>query len=166
MTAEATVTPSLDPSPTPEQRLSALGIELPPVRPPAGTFVHAVRSGSMLYVGGQVPFRADGTLTFGRLGDDLDTAAGYAAARDSAMVALAAMRAELGSLDSVRRIVRVYGVVNCTPDFREHTLVVNGASDLFVAVFGDAGQHARLAVGVNSLPWNIALEIEVTAEVA
>lgn len=158
--------PTLDPSHTPEQRLAALGIDLPPLRPPAGTFVHAVRSGSMLYLGGHVPFRADGTLAFGRLGEDLTTAAGYDAARDAATVALATMRAELGTLDAVRRIVRLYGVVNATPGFREHTLVINGASDLLVAIFGDAGQHARLAVGVSSLPWNLALEIELTIEVA
>ena len=153
------------PGGTAEERIAALGIVLLEVRPPAGTFVHAVRSGSMLYFGGSVPIRADGSVVFGRLGDDLDTAAGCAAARDAALVALAAMRAELGSLDRVRRIVRLYGVVNCTAEFREHTLVINGASDLLVEVFGDAGRHARLAVGVNSLPWNIALEVEVTAEV-
>ncbi len=151
---------------SPEERIVALGLELPPVRPPAGTFVHAVRSGSMLYLGGSVPIRGDGAVVFGRLGEDLDTAAGYAAARDAALVALAAVRAELGSLDRVRKIVRVYVVINCTPDFREHTLVANGASDLLVEIFAGAGQHARLAVGVNSLPWNIALEIELTAEVA
>ena len=150
---------------TASERLAALGIALPPVRPPAGPFVHVVRDGSMLYVGGQIPLRADGTVVFGRLGDELDTQAGYEAARAAALLALAVMRDELASLDRVRRIVRMYGVVNSTPDFREHTLVMNGASDVLVAVFGDAGQHARLAVGVSSLPWNIALEIELTVAI-
>jgi enamine deaminase RidA (YjgF/YER057c/UK114 family) len=111
-----------------------------------------------------VPFRADGSVVMGKLGRDLDTTAGYEAARRAGLGALATLAAELGSLDHVRRIVRVLGTVNATPEFIEHTQVVNGASDLFVEVFGDAGRHARLAVGVASLPYDIALEIEVIAE--
>lgn len=150
---------------TPTARLAALDLALPPTPPTAGSYVNAVRSGSLLFLAGHVPMRADGSVIFGKLGSELTTADGYDAARIAALGALATMLEALGSLDHVRRIVRVFGVVNATPDFTEHTAVVNGASDLFGAVFGAAGAHARLAVGVSSLPWNIALEIEVTAEV-
>lgn len=148
-----------------EARLSALGITLPVVPPPAGTFVHAVRTGNLIFLTGHVPFRADGSLVVGRLGQDLDADAGYEAARLSALGLLSTLRAELGSLDRVRRLVKVNGVVNATPDFMLHTKVINGASDLLVQVFGDAGAHARLAVGYASLPWNICLEVELIAEV-
>jgi enamine deaminase RidA (YjgF/YER057c/UK114 family) len=150
---------------TPTTRLAALGLTLPPPPPTAGSYVNAVRSGPLLFLAGHVPFRTDGSVVLGKLGADLTTSDGFDAARAAALGALATMQDALGSLDHVRRIVRVYGVVNATPDFVEHTQVVNGASDLFGAVFGDAGAHARLAVGVASLPWNIALEIEVTADV-
>lgn len=110
--------------------------------------------------------RADGSVVQGKLGAELGVDAGYDAARLAGLCALATMRQEPGGLDAVRRIVKLYGVVNATPDFVAHTKVINGASDLFVEVFGYAGQHARLAVGVSSLPFNIALEIELIAEVA
>jgi enamine deaminase RidA (YjgF/YER057c/UK114 family) len=148
----------------PARRLAALGLALPPPPPAVGSYVNAVRTGSLLHLAGHVPFRADGSVIMGRLGRDLDTAAGYEAARRAGLGALATLADELGSLDRVRRLVRVFGVVNATPDFLEHTQVVNGASDLFVEVFGDAGRHARLAVGVASLPFDIALEIELIAE--
>ena len=109
--------------------------------------------------------RADGTVIFGRLGENMDVDAGYEAARVAATGALATLRHELGSLDRVTRIVKVYGVVNATPEFLQHTQVINGASDLLVEVFGEAGKHARLAVGVSALPFNIALEVELVAEV-
>ena len=150
---------------TPEIRLRELKITLPEIRRPAGTFVHAVESNGVLYVGGQVPFRWDGSVAMGKLGADLDVEAGYAAAKDAALHALAVIRDALGSLDRVQRILRLYGVVNATPEFAGHTQVINGASDLLVEIFGDAGQHARLAVGVSSLPWNIALEIELTVAI-
>jgi enamine deaminase RidA (YjgF/YER057c/UK114 family) len=148
----------------PTHRLTALGLTLPPPRPSPGTYVNAVRTGSLVFFAGHVPFRADGSVVMGKLGRDLDTAAGYEAARRAGLGALATLAAELGSLDRVRRIVRVLGTVNAMPELAEHTQVVNGASDLLVAVFGDAGRHARFAVGVASLPYDIALEIEVTAE--
>ena len=109
--------------------------------------------------------RPDNTAIQGRLGAELDVAAGYEAARVCALRALATVREELGTLDGVKRIVKLYGVVNATSDFMQHTQVMNGASDLLVELFGDAGKHARLAVGVSSLPFNIALEIELTIEV-
>ncbi len=131
---------------TPTERLLSLGLELPKVPAPAGTYVHATRAGEILYLAGHVPIRADGSVIFGRLGDDLDVDAGYEAARVAALGVLSTIVHELGSLDQVARFLRVY-VVNATQEFKQHTQVINGASDLFVAVFGDAGTHARLAVG-------------------
>ncbi|MBV9846112.1 MAG: RidA family protein, partial [Kutzneria sp.] len=108
----------------------------------------------------------DGDSVCGKLGEDLDVKDGRRAARLAALNALATLRAELGSLDRVARIVSVRGFVNAAPTFTEHTRVVDSASDLFVAVFGDRGRHARIAFGVSSLPANLALEIELLAEVA
>ena len=149
---------------TATMRLRELGLTLPPSPPEAGTYVNAVRTGNLLFLAGHVPFRADGSLVMGKLGRDLDAAAGYEAARLAGLGVLATITREAGSLDRVTRLVRVLGVVNATADFVEHTQVVNGASDLFVAIWGDAGRHARLAVGVASLPFDLALEIEVIAE--
>ena len=149
-----------------EERLAALGIELPDPFPPAGEYINAVRTGDLLILGGHVPFNPPQTIVFGKLGADLDVDAGREAARFAAVSALATIRSELGSLDAVKRILLVRGVVNSAPDFIGHTQVIDGASEVFVNVFGDAGRHARLAVGVSSLPANIALEIEVTVEVA
>ena len=149
-----------------EGRLTALGIELPDPFPPAGEYINAVRTGDLLILGGHVPFNPPQTLVLGKLGADLDVDAGREAARFAAISALATIRSELGTLDAVKRILLVRGVVNAASDFIGHTQVIDGASEVFVEVFGDAGRHARLAVGVSSLPANIALEIEVTVEVA
>jgi len=149
-----------------EVRLRELDIQLPSLPPPAGTYLHAARIGNLLFLTGHPPIRADGSVILGRLGQDLDADAGYQAARVAALGMLATMRHELGSLDKVRRIVKVNGVVNATAEFLQHTQVINGASDLLVQVFGKAGEHARLAVGYSSLPWNICLEVELIAEVA
>jgi enamine deaminase RidA (YjgF/YER057c/UK114 family) len=148
-----------------EARLRELGLELPKLPAPAGTYVHGVVSRGLLTTAGHIPLRADGSVIFGRLGADLDADAGYEAARVAGLGVLSTIRDTLGSLDRVERFVRVYGVVNATPEFLLHTKVINGASDLFVEVFGEAGRHARLAVGVSSLPFNIALEVEATIEV-
>jgi enamine deaminase RidA (YjgF/YER057c/UK114 family) len=145
-----------------EGRLAALGIELPDPFPPAGEYINAVRTGDLLILGGHVPFNPPQTIVLGKLGADLDVDAGREAARFAAISALATIRSELGTLDAVKRILLVRGVVNAAPDFIGHTQVIDGASEVFV----DAGRHARLAVGVSSLPANIALEIEVTVEVA
>lgn len=147
------------------QRLNELGIELPDPFPALGTFVTAVRSGSLVFTSGHVPHHADGVVT-GRLGADLTVEDGYRAADLSARSLLATLRQELGDLDRIVRIVSVLGTVNATPSFVEHTAVVNGASDLLVRVFGDRGQHARLAIGVSSLPANLALEIQAIVEVS
>jgi enamine deaminase RidA (YjgF/YER057c/UK114 family) len=149
-----------------EGRLAALGIELPDPFPPAGEYINAVRTGDLLILGGHVPFNPPQTIVLGKLGADLDVDAGREAARFAAISALATIRSELGTLDAVKQVLLVRGVVNAAPDFIGHTQVIDGASEVFVEVFGDAGRHARLAVGVSSLPANIALEIEVTLEVA
>ena len=149
-----------------EGRLTGLGIELPDPFPPAGEYINAVRTGDLLILGGHVPFNPPQTIVLGKLGADLDVDAGREAARFAAISALATIRSELGTLDAVKRILLVRGVVNATPDFIGHTQVIDGASEVCVEMFGDAGRHARLAVGVSSLPANIALEIEVTVEVA
>ena len=150
-----------------EERVRELGLEVPaePFKP-AGQYVNATRSGNLLFIAGQVPAKPDGSIVRGKLGADMDVAAGYETARLAALGALATIRAELGSLDEVERILRVYGVVNSTPDFMLHTRVMDGASDLLVEVFGEAGKHARLAVGVASLPAGMALEFETTVEFA
>ena len=146
--------------------MAELGIELPAPFPPAGEYVNAVRTGDLLILGGHVPFQPPQTIVLGKLGADLDVEDGRRAARFAAISALATIRSMLGSLDAVRQIVLVRGVVNAAPDFIGHTQVIDGASEVFVDIFGDAGRHARLAVGVCSLPANLALEIEVTVEVA
>jgi enamine deaminase RidA (YjgF/YER057c/UK114 family) len=151
---------------TVDERLKELGLELPGVPPIAGTYVHCVRTGDLLFTSGHVPFRVDGTPILGRLGESLSVEDGQEAARRAALGMLASIKQELGSLDGVARIVRVLVTVNATPDFMQHTQVANGASDLLVEVFGEAGRHARLAVGVSSLPFNIALEIEAVVEVS
>ena len=149
-----------------DARLAELGIELPAPFPPAGEYINAVRTGDLLILGGHIPFSPPQTIVFGKLGADLDVDAGREAARFAAIAALATIRSELGTLDAVKRIVLVRGVVNAAPDFIGHTKVIDGASEVFVEVFGEAGRHARLAIGASSLPANIALEIEATVEVA
>jgi enamine deaminase RidA (YjgF/YER057c/UK114 family) len=148
-----------------EERVQELGLEIPPPFKPAGQYVNAVRAGGLLFLAGHVPYKADGSIVRGKLGDDMDVNQGYEAARLAALGALATLRQELPSLNRVERIVRLYGVVNSTPDFMLHTRVIDGASDLFVEVFGEAGKHARLAVGVSSLPAGLALEIDLVVEV-
>ena len=142
--------------------MEELGLELPEPFPPAGIYVNAVRTGNLLVLGGHIPVGKD-HVVLGKLGDDLDVDAGRQAARLAALSALATLRAELGSLDRVVRIVSLRGVVNATPDFMAHTQVIDGASEVFEQVFGE--RHARLAVGVSSLPANLALEIELVVEI-
>lgn len=148
-----------------EARLAALGLELPPTRPPVGNYVDGVRTGSLLFLAGHGPVRPDGTMVQGRVGRDLDVPAAREAARLVALGLLATMRRELGSLDAVRRIVKVLGMVNCAPGFNETPAVIDGCSDLLIEIFGDNGRHARSAVGMAELPFNIPVEIELIAEV-
>jgi enamine deaminase RidA (YjgF/YER057c/UK114 family) len=151
---------------SPETALERLGIVLPPVFPGAGSYVGVVRTGNLLFLAGHIPFREDGSVVFGKVGEDVQVEDAIRAARGAALSLLATIRGELGSLDLVRRFVRVNGVVSSAADFTQHTKVIDGASDLFVEVFGEAGRHARLAVGVSSLPMNICLEVDAIVEVA
>ncbi len=150
--------------PTPEERLEELGLELGPAPLPIATYVPAARSGDLLFLSGHGPDRP-GELWRGKLGADLGVDEGYAAARAVALNLLATLKAELGDLSRVRRVVKVLGMVNATPDFEDHPKVINGASDLLAHVFGDAGNHARSAVGMASLPGGIPVEIEMIVEV-
>lgn len=153
------------PRPDPEARLAELGITLPPVSAPIANYVNAVRSGNLVFLAGKGPRRPDGSNVTGKVGRDLTLEEGYAAARLTGINQLAALRAELGDLRRVRRIVKVLGLVNCEASFTEHPRVVNGFSDLMVEVFGEAGKHARSAVGAPSLPGDIAVEVEMIVEV-
>ena len=151
---------------TAEARLTELGIDLPKAPRPMASYVTAARSGSLVFTAGHGPVRPDGTVVTGKVGADLDVDAGREAARLTALGLLSTLRAELGSLDRVARIVKVLGMVNCPPDFGHHPEVINGCSDLLVEIFGDAGRHARSAVGMGSLPRGMAVEIELVVEVA
>ncbi len=156
---------SVNSSHNPEARLNKLGINLYDPGTPKAAYVHAVRSGNMLYLSGKGPFGGDSTIVFGKLGKDLTVEQGYAAARLVGIAQLSAMKAELGDLNRVSRIVKVFGMVNATENFREHSSVINGFSELMIDVFGDKGKHARSAVGMQSLPWNISVEIEMIVEI-
>jgi enamine deaminase RidA (YjgF/YER057c/UK114 family) len=148
-----------------ENRLRELGIELPPAAAPVASYVPVVVSTGLAYVSGQVPMAEGKLLWTGKLGAELDLEAGAEAARRCALQALSALRAELGSLDRVRRIVKVSVYVASDRGFTDQPKVANGASDLLVQVFGDAGRHARAAVGVAELPLGGPVEVEVVAEV-
>jgi enamine deaminase RidA (YjgF/YER057c/UK114 family) len=151
--------------PTPEERLQDLGVSLPAPAVPVAAYVPCVRTGNLVYVSGQVP-SVDGKPThLGHLGDDVDLEAGRAAARTCAVNVLAALKAELGELSRVRRVVKVTGFVASTPGFTDMPQVVNAASELFGDVFGDAGRHARAAVGVAALPLGVPVEVEAIVEV-
>ena len=146
-----------------EAKIAELGLDLT-TNPPMANYVPAVRSGKLVFLSGHGPFQ-DGKLIRGKLGADLDVEAGQTAARAVVVQLLASLRAELGSLDAVARIVKLLCMVNCTPDFGDHPAVANGASDLLVEIFGEAGRHARSAVGMQSLPAGMAVEIEMIVEV-
>jgi len=144
-----------------EKRLKELGIELAPVAPPVANYVSAVRTGNLLFLAGKGPGPVKG-----KLGREFNVDQGYQHARAVGLALLSVMRADLGSLDRVKRVVKVLGMVNAVPEFTDHPKVINGCSDLFVEVFGEAGKHARSAVGMGSLPMGIPVEIEVIVEVA
>jgi enamine deaminase RidA (YjgF/YER057c/UK114 family) len=151
---------------SPEARLKALGIELPPAPKPVAAYVPAVRTGNLVFLAGQGPMAGGKPTVTGRVGAELTEEQGYQAARATILISLAALRAEIGSLDRVVRIVKVVGWVNSAPGFTRQPWVINGASDLLVEIFGDAGRHARSSVGANELPFNIPVEIEMIVEVA
>ena len=145
---------------TPEEQLKKLGIELAIPRPSVGNYVGCVRTGNLIFTSGQ------GVDQFhGKVGLDLTVEEGYAASRQSMINLLTVLKHELGDLSKVKRIVKILGMVNCTPDFTEQPKVMNGASDLLVEVFGEKGKHARSAVGMAQLPNNTAIEIEMIVEV-
>lgn len=154
-----------DASYNPEARLEAMGIELPEASTPVANYVNAVRVGNLVFLAGKGPGRADGTYITGKLGSDLSIEEGYEAARLTGINQLAVLKAELGNLNKVKRLVKVLGMVNGTPDFTDQPKVVNGFSDLMVEVFGERGKHARAAVGMGSLPRGIPVEVEMIVEV-
>ena len=153
--------PAIDP----EARLQELGLELPEVSSPVANYVNAVRTGNLIFLAGKGPRKADGTYITGKVGRDLTVEEGYEAARICALNQLAVLKAELGDLKKVKRIVKVLGMVNAVEDFGDQPEVINGFSDLMVEVLGERGKHARAAVGMGSLPRGIAVEIELIVEV-
>lgn len=148
-----------------EQRLKEKGIVLNPPSKPVANYVNAVRVGNLIYLAGKGPKNADGTDITGKVGKDLSIEQGYQAARSTAIQHLAVLKAELGNLNKVKRVIKVLGMVNCESGFTDQPKVINGYSDLMVEIFGEKGKHARSAVGMYALPNNIAVEVEVIVEV-
>lgn len=148
-----------------EEKLLSLDIMLPSPPAPAGSYVPVVVSGNLAFVAGQIPLEAGQVKFGGKVGKDLAVEAGQEAARLCTINALAQLKVALGSLDRIKRVVKVTGFINCEPSFSDHPKVINGASDLLVQVFGDKGKHARAAVGVSSLPLQSAVEVEFIVEI-
>ena len=148
-----------------EQKLTNMGLTLAAPTKPVANYVKAVRTGNLIFLAGHVSTRADGSPITGKLGKDLTVEQGYEAAKATTVSLLSTLKAELGDLSRVRRIVKVTGFVNSTPDFPDQPKVINGCSDLLVALFGERGKHARSAVGMAALPLNYAVEIEMVVEV-
>lgn len=150
---------------TPEQRFAALGLELPPPPKPLGVYRPFLQVGNQILVSGHGTVKTDGSLIVGRVGDDLDIEAGKLAARQVGLAILSTLRAGLGSLDRIQRVLKVLGMVNCVASFEEHPYVINGCSELFAQVFGEEqGVGVRSAIGMGSLPGNIPVEIEAAFE--
>ncbi|MBD3672596.1 MAG: RidA family protein [Planctomycetaceae bacterium] len=149
-----------------DAKLAELGLELPPAPKPAGVYSPMIQTGNLIYLSGHGPLKPDGTMFTGKVGSDVSQEEGKAAARQTGLALLATMKDQLGSLDKVKKIVKVLGMVNAAPDFTEHPSVINGCSELFVELWGEDGRAARSAVGMGSLPGNISVEIELIAELA
>ncbi|MDO6601575.1 RidA family protein [Arenibacter palladensis] len=149
----------------PEKKLKELGITLTEASAPVANYVNAVRSGNLIFLSGKGPLQSNGENIEGKVGSDLTIEEGYEAAKITGINQLSVLKSELGNLNKVVRVVKVLGMVNAGPDFPDHPKVINGYSDLMVAVFGERGKHARAAVGMGSLPGNIAVEIEMIVEV-
>lgn len=145
-----------------EERLKEMGLKLPEIPKPVANYVPAVRTGNLLFVSGHGPQKGIAT---GKVGQDLSLEEGYEAAKNTALCLLSSIKNTIGDLDKVKRVVKLVGFVNCSEDFTDQPKVVNGASDLFVEVFGERGKHARAAVGMYQLPGGIPVEIEVVVEV-
>lgn len=148
-----------------EERLAELGIELGTPSPPIANYVKAVQAGNLVFLSGHGPDKPDGGLVTGKVGGDLTLEEAQEAARLTGISALSSLKAEIGDLNRVNRVVKVLGMVNAEPDYTQHSQVINGYSDLMVEVFGEAGRHARAAVGMGSLPGNIPVEIEMIVEI-
>lgn len=147
-----------------DKKLKDLNIELFTPGKPIANYVKAVRTGNLLFLAGHGPTKADGSNITGKVGKDLTIEQGYEAAKQTAIALLSTIKAEIGDLNKIKRIVKVSGWVNCHADFTDQPKVINGCSDLLVAVFGEKGKHARAALGTNALPMNIAVEIEMVVE--
>jgi enamine deaminase RidA (YjgF/YER057c/UK114 family) len=149
-----------------ESKIVELGLKLPPAPTPKGAYKPLAKCGNLVFASGHLPIDESGNLVVGRLGEGLDAAAGYQAARLAALGILASLRKEFGSLDRIKQVVKVFGVVNCTADFVQQPAVLNGCSELFAEVFGQsAGIAARSAIGANSLPLGAAVEVEAVFEI-
>ena len=156
---------SLDSNFDPESKLKELGIELIIPSDPVANYVNTVRSGNLLFISGKGPLKNDGEYIKGKLGYDLSIDEGYEAARATAINLISTIKSAVGDLKNVKKIVRVNGMVNSASNFTDQPKVINGCSDLLVEVFGDRGKHTRVALGMNSLPMNIAVEIDLIIEV-
>lgn len=151
---------------TAEQKLNKLGLTLPQPNKPGANYLPAVRTGNLLYISGHGPYNDGITKISGKVGRELNTEEGYQTARNVTLNCLATIKATIGDLDKVKRFVKLLGMVNCTNDFKEQPKVINGCSDLLVAIFEDAGKHSRSAVGMQALPNQIPVEIEMILEVS
>ena len=147
-----------------EQRLKELNIQLGPMKQPIANYVKAVQAGNLLFLSGHIPDEVVGKKTRGKVGSQLSVEEGKEAARLTAISMLATIKAYVGDLNKVKRIVKVFGMVNADPSFTQHPTVINGCSDLMVEVFGEKGKHARSSVGMGSLPLDVAVEIEMVVE--
>jgi len=148
-----------------DKKLKDLGITLMQPSKPIANYVKAVRTGNLVFLSGHGPVKGDGTYITGKVGKELTIEEGYEAAKLTGIGLLSTLKAEIGDFNKVKRVVKVLGMVNCPAEFTDHPKVINGCSDLLVAVFGDRGKHARSAVGMNSLPMNTSVEIEIIVEV-
>ncbi len=149
-----------------EQKLNELGLTLPQPSKPVANYLPAVRVGNLLFLSGHGPYNDGITKISGKLGRELNAEEGYQTARNVALNCLASIKATIGDLNRVKRFVKLLGMVNCTNDFKDQPKVINGCSDLLVAIFGDAGKHARSAVGMQALPNQIPVEIEMILEIS
>jgi enamine deaminase RidA (YjgF/YER057c/UK114 family) len=150
---------------TPEQKIADMGMVLSSPPAPMANYVRAVRTGNLVFLSGHGPSKPDGGLVQGKVGQSITLEEGKEAARLTGIALLSSLKAEIQDLSKVKRIVKVLGMVNATPDFTQHPMVINGFSDFMIAVFGEKGKHARSAIGVASLPSNMAVEIEMIVEI-
>ena len=149
-----------------EKKLAEMGLDLPTTPTPMANYVPAVRTGNLLFVAGHVPRMPDGSLlNSGKLGHDVTIDQGYQAAQRAMLNCLSSIKAAIGDLDRVNKVIKLLCMVNCTPEFGDQPRVANGASDLLVSLYGDQGRHARSAVGMGGLPSNVCIEIEMIVEV-